>query len=480
MFRAQKKIIFLFCLAAFAAIKPVKAQSPNVWTLQQCIDYAIKNNIQVKQSELSAQSDKYTLQQSEAEVLPSLNGIAAHNYNFGRTIDPFTNQFATDKVLSQNFSLSSSVNLFNGLKTYNTIKQNQYNYLASKYEVDRMKNDVSLNVATGYLQILFNEELMEVAKGQVDISNKQVEQTEKLVDAGTLAKGNLYDIQAQLASDELSFINAQNQLDLSYLVLAQLLNLDSVDNFKIVKPEIIFPDSPVLTSTSGQIYSTAVATLPQIKSAEFKLRSSERALSVAKGEISPRLSLNGSYGTGYSGLSKDIVGAPVFTGYQPNGFITSSGDPVLIPTYSTDLRVISYSDQYKDNLNKNIGLQLAIPIFNGFQTKNLISQAKIQKQNADYNLELEKNQLRKTIQQAYADANAALKKYYATLKAHDAIQESFKYAEQKFNLGVVNSLDYVTATGKLLKAQSDLLQAKYDYVFKTKVLDFYQGKPITL
>ena len=475
-----KRIYFKNCLGVFFFFFSLQTNAQKSWTLQECIDYAIKNNIQVKQNELNAESAKQTLLQSEAGTLPSLNGFASHSYNFGRTIDPFTNQFANDKVLSQNFSLSSSLTLFNGFQTYNSIKQSQYSYIASKYDIDKMKNDISLNIATGYLQILFNEELLNVAKSQLDASAKQVEQTEKLVEAGKLAKGSFYDIQAQLASDELSLTTVQNQLDLSYLTLIQLLNMDSVGSFKIVKPEINLPAEPILTSTPIQIYTSAITTLPEIKSAEFKLKSYEKSLSIAKGGISPRLTVSGSYGTGYSGASKVLAGTPVLTGYQPNGSITSLGDQVLSPTYDAAFQVKPFSDQYNDNINKNIGLQLRVPLFNGLQTKVSISKAKILKQNADYNLDLAKRQLFKTIQQAYADANAALKKYYATVKAHDAIRESFKYAEQKFSLGVVSSLDYVTAKNKLTKAESDLLQAKYDYVFKTKVLDFYQGKPITL
>ena len=469
--------IFFACVSLFISLS---ANSQDRWTLQQCIDYAIKNNIQIKQSELSSQTDKYTLQQSEAYVLPSLNGSAYHGYNIGRAIDPFTNTFADSKVLSQNFSLSSSVTLFAGLQNYNNILQNQYNFAAGKYDLDKAKNSLALNVATGYLQVLFGEELAEVARSQADVTAKQEEQTKRLVEAGKLAKGSLLDIQAQMASDELSMVNAQNQLDISYLTLGQLLNLESIETFKIAKPEIVMPADPSLVSTSSQIYLSALGILPEIKSAESRLKSAEKTVAASKGGASPRLSLSGSYGTGYSGANKEL---PTFNfaGYKPTGAVTDSGGMVYSPSYvaSSAPVVKSFDEQFKQNVNKSFGLRLTIPLFNGLQTKTNISKAKIQEQNADYNLQLAKLQLLKTIQQAYADAGAALKKYYATLKAHDAILESFSYAEQKFNLGVVNALDYVTAKGKLVKAESDLLQAKYDYIFKTKVLDFYQGKPIT-
>lgn len=477
MYSFCHRIIFIFLL--FVPVL-VAAQSTAPWTLQQCISYAINNNIQLKQAGLTSEGDRYTLRQSEANVLPSLNGSIYHGYNIGRTIDPFTNTFANDKVLSQNFSLNSSVILFSGLQNYNTIKQNQYNYAAGKYDVDKAKNTVALNIATAYLQVLFSEELVEVAKSQAGVIKKQEEQTQRLVEAGRLAKGSLLDIQAQLASDELSQINAQNQLDLSYLTLIQLLNLGTPENFKIAKPEIVMPADPSFSSTASQIYLSALSVLPEIKSAESRLKSAEKGLAVSKGGISPRIMLSASYGTGYSGANKTVTPAGPLV-LTPTGAVTGSGDLVYMPSYSeysADVR--SFGEQIEDNINKTIGLRISIPVFNGLQTQTNISRAKIQKINADYNLQLAKDQLLKTIQQAYADAGAALKKYYATLKAHDAIRESFNYAEQKFNLGVVNALDYVTAKGKLVKAQSDLLQAKYDYIFKTKVLDFYQGKPITL
>lgn len=457
------------------------SQNSSSWTLQQCIDYAMKNNIQVKQSELNVKLSKENLLQSEANVLPSLNGNVSHSYNVGRRIDPFTNQFADNTVLSQNFSLSSSITLFRGLQNYNTIKQNQYNFISSKYDVDKLRNDISLSIATNYLQILFNEELLQIAQNQVLISQKQVDRTSKLVEVGTLAKGSLLDIQAQLASEEMSLATAQNQLDLSYLSLVQLLDLDSVQNFKIVKPNIDIPSESVLAATPEQIYGMAKTSQPNIKSQEYKLKSAEKGVSIAYGGISPTISLSGSYGTGYSGASKRIKDGynPTLQGYYPNGDTTSAGDYVFSPLFSSpEYEDTPFKDQINNNINKFVGLNISIPLFNNLQTKSSISRAKIQKLNAEYSLQLSQNELRKTIQQAHADALAALKKYNATQKSVAAIQESFKYTEQKYTVGMVNSLEYNDSKNKLAKAQSDLLQAKYDYVFKVKVLDFYMGKPL--
>jgi outer membrane protein len=450
-------------------------------TLEQCIDFALKNNIQIKQTELNTDLSKVNLTQSQANLLPSLNANASHSYNIGRTIDRFTNQFADAQVLSQNFGLSTDITLFSGLQNINTIQQNRYTYLASKYDVDKMKNDVSLNVATAYLQVLYAMEALENAKNQMGITAAQVERTKKLVEAGTAANGALLDIKAQLASEELTVTTTQNQLDIAYLSLAQLLNLTTTEGFGIAKPELNVANQALLDVNPNQVYNSAVTTLPEIKSAEFKVKSADKAVDVAWGGLSPRLSFSASYGTGYSGLSQRVIGTPNFLGYGPSGDFTSAGDTVLTPYFSSPAtEKIPFADQYKNNVNKSFGFFLTVPIFNRFQTKTSIDRARIQMLNAELTVESTKLQVQKNIQQAYADASALLKKYNATVKTVEAMQESFKYTQQKFDVGMINTNDYNDAKNKLIKAQSDLLQAKYEFVFKTKVLDFYQGKPLKL
>ncbi len=475
----QKSRLYSFVFLSSLLSAPLAAQTTgSAWTLQQCVDYALKNNIQIRQSQLNAEISKENFVQSQASALPSLNGNVSHSYNFGRTIDPFTNTFATDKVLSQNFYLSSSVTLFSGFQTYNTIRQNKMVYLASQYDITKTTNDISLGIASAYLQVLFAQELRNIARSQAEVTLKQVERTRKLLEAGSVAKGTLLDIQSQLAAEELNFTNAQNQLDIATLSLVQLLNLEKAEGFSIVKPDLADPSESLLGASPSQVYSTAVQRQPEIKSAEYRLLSSERGLSAARGGMSPRISLSGSYGTGYSGASKRIAGSPAFN-FAPNGDFTSGGDTVYSAFLTNGFEVIPFSDQVNDNINKNIGLHLTVPLFNGLQTKSAMSRAKLQKQISELSLQQAKNDLNKAIQQAHADATAALKKYGATKKAAEAMQEAFKYTEQKFNVGMLNSNDYNDAKNKLQKAESDLLSAKYDYIFKVKVLDFYQGKPLS-
>ncbi len=450
--------------------------------LEQCIDYALKNNIQIKQSEVNTELADINLVQSQMSLLPAINGNMSHTYNFGRTIDRFTNQFASQQVLSQNLGVSADYTIFNGLQTLNTIHQNRYLYLSNKYSVDKMKNDVALNVATAYLQILYNMEAVENARNQIGITSAQSERAKKLVDAGSVARGSYLDIMAQLATEELNLTNAENQLNISYLGLAQLLNLPSAQGLRIIKPEInVEGQSLLAASDANQIYTTALGILPEIKSADYNMKSAEKGLDVAWGGMSPRLSLSAFYGTGYSGLAQRIKTYPEFLGYTPNGDITTDNEKVLTPQLSNPVyEKTPFMTQYNENINKSVGFYLTIPIFNRFQVRSAIGRARMQVLSAELQIESTKLQIQKNVQQALADANAGLKKYYASTKAVEAIAESFKYTEQKFNVGIVNTNDYNDSKNKLIKAQSDLLQAKYEYLFKTKVLDFYQGKALKL
>ncbi|MCC6691131.1 MAG: TolC family protein, partial [Bacteroidia bacterium] len=285
--------LLFFCLVyVFTTVAQTKTTAHGLWDLQQCIDYALKTNLQLKQTQLNADLGKVNLTQSEAAVLPAVNSFVSHTYNYGRTIDQYTNTFANSTVLSQNMYISGSLSLFSGLQKYNTIKQNQYTYIANKFDVDKSRNDIALNVANAYLQILLNRELLTIAQNQVAITKNQVERTQKLYDAGAVAKGNLLDLQAQQATDELSAATAQNQVDLAYLALVQYMNLDSVSGFEIQKPELTIPAENILINSPLQIYEQAAKQLPEIKSAEMKLQSARRGIAVAKGGISPQLTLN--------------------------------------------------------------------------------------------------------------------------------------------------------------------------------------------
>ncbi len=464
-------IIFFWFIAT-------EAHTQKVWSLEDCITYAYQNNIQIKQQELNTDIKKYDLLQSKAALLPNLNASASHTYNFGRTIDMYTNDFATSRVQSNNFYISTGVTLFNGFQLLNTVKQQMIEKQVSEYELEKLKNDISLSIATAYLQVLFNYEIRDIRLNQYEISEQQLQRTILLVDAGTLSKSNQLAIEAQLAADNLQYVNAQNQLALSYLTLTQMLDLPSTDDFEIERPLIDITLLNFPSQTPEYIFNTSLILQPEIKTAELKLKSAYKSLSIARSTISPNLSLRASYGTGYSGASKEITDVVLFD-YIPIGY-TQSQEIVYGPSFNYITQVKPFKEQLDDNLNQSVGFTMTIPIFNGLQSRTSINKAKILIKNAEYNLQNTKNQLNKSIQQAYADAKSAYNRYLASLKSVEAYEESFKYTEQKFNLGMLNSLEYNDAKIKLSNAKSELLQSKYEYLFRLKILDFYQGKPISI
>ncbi len=440
----QKKFLILIC--SFFLLLTNYAKAQETWTLEQCIKYAFENNIQIKQQMQNVKLNEGQLLQSKLNLIPSLNGGISEAINFGATkVD--NKKF---NPLSTNASLDASVTVFKGLQKYNTIKQDQFDLLATSSEVERIRNDVALNIASAYLQILYYEELLITTKKQLELTNLQLDRTSVLVKAGSFPEGNLLEIEAQVASDELQVVNTQNQLDIAYLTLTQLLDLKTIEGFKIQKPVLDKFENKIIDGSLKDIFESAQQIMPQITSANFKVKSSETNLSIAKGGLYPYLTLNGYIGSAATKYLESGITSPPFF------------------------------EQISDNLSKSITLRLSIPIFNGWTVRNNISNAKITLDKSRLSLENEKNILYKDIQQAYIDAFAAQKKLKATQKSLIALTEAFRYSEQKFTVGLVTSVDYTTAKNKLSKAETDLLQAKYELIFKSKILEFYKGIPLSL
>jgi len=459
----------------------IKAMPQKIWTLEDCINYALENNLDIQKQVQSVESYKANLVQSALGLLPNLNANGTNYWNFGQTIDQYTNTFATTTVRSNNFYISSNMVLFNGLQKMNTVKQNQIMVLAGKYDLDVLKNSISLSVAGYYLDILFNAELLDVAVQQLDITKQQVDRIQKMVEAGSSARGDLLNIQAQKADEELAQVQAQNTLNISYLSLEQLIDLPVTKDFRVEKPNLKSVEAPTQPVTPDIIYDHALKTRPEIRAAELRVDAAQKRLAIARGIITPTLSVSGSWGTGYSGAAKEIdPNVPPDTTWAVVGITQKSKDPVLFPEVNYATRVKSFSDQLKTNNNQSVGFSLSIPIFNGWQGRTNITQAKISKYQAELDLDIQKRSLRKLIEQAYADAVASLQKYNASLDKVAAQSESFKYAQQKFDVGLMTSYDYNMSKKDLTKAQSDLLQAKYDFIFKTTILDFYMGNPIKI
>ncbi|MCX6325755.1 MAG: TolC family protein [Bacteroidia bacterium] len=456
------KKFLLFIFTGLLSSQGLIFSQQKVWSLEDCIKYAIDNNIQIKQQDIQTKYQENTLDLAKLKLLPSINGSATHNYSFGRALDQTTYQYTDQqKVQSNNFYIGGSLNLFSGLQNYNTIKKNEYELLAGEQDLQNIKDNIALSVALDYLQILLNKELVVATENQLQITKQQIEKSRKLVDAGSVAKGNLLQIEAQAAQEELQFINIKNQLDISYLNISQLLELETPEGFEIITPGISIDTNGVISGNIDEIFAAAQGTRPEVKSSELKLTASEYDMKIALGGRSPRLTMNHSFSTGYSDIRKKLLGL----------------DPV---TTEAVYGKYSFADQVNDNISYGIGFSLNIPILNGWQVTKNIANSKLGVESNRYTLEGVKKQLYKSIQQAYTDAIAALKKYNASIKAVSSTEESFRYTEQKFNVGMVTPVDYNAGKTQLLKVQSDMSQAKYEFIFKTKVLDFYKGIPLNL
>lgn len=428
------------------------------WTLEDCLNHAQQNNLDIKQAVLNVESSKKYLFQSKANLLPNLNSSVSESRSFGRRLDMVTNEILEDNTRSNNFGLSSSVSLFNGFQNINTIRKNNFEYLASRYDADQIANNVSVNIVTAYLQLLYSKEMVNVNKEKLALSQIQLDRISAMVEVGELPRGSLLETEAQFAQEELSLINSQNQLAISLLNIKQMLDLSGEDDFDIIDPKI----DPELTANfppSTSIYEQALIVLPEVKSAMFRLKSAERGLAISQGGRSPRISLSASWGTAYSDARK------LFTGFD------ESNNPIYAD--------YPFEDQVIDNINKLLSLSVSLPIFNAWQVNNSIQQAKIVVKQSQYNLQKVKNELRKTIEQAQSDAVAANKQFVASQKTVDALEEAFRYTETKYKVQLVNSYQFYDAKNKLFSAQNNLLQAKYDFIFKLKMLDFYMGKKLT-
>ena len=455
----MKKLLFLTMAILMLTGGHLFSQE-KTWSLEECITYAIDNNISIKQQVIQTEYQQNALDQSKLNLLPTVNGQASHNYSFNRTLDQTTYQYVNQNGQTEQFYLGGSLNLFNGLQNYNTIRKNKYQLMASEFDLQSIKDNISLSIALSYLQILLNNELVSATSGQLQITKDQIEKTRKMFEAGSVAKGSLLQIESQAASEELQLVNVENQRDISYLTLTQMLELKSPEGFKIVIPSINVDTNSIISGNIEDIFTQSQGLRPEIKSAEMNLSASDQELKIARGGRSPRLSMSPSVSTMYSNIRKKVL----------------SIDPITGPVYGD----YPFSEQFSDNKNYGLGFSLNIPILNGWQVNKNIANSKLSIENNRYTLEAQKKQLYKNIQQAYADAVAALKKFSASMKAVAYSEESFRYMQQKFDLNMVTPVDYNTAKTDLLKAQSDMAQAKYEYIFKTKVLDFYKGLPLNL
>ena len=480
----NKKWLAGALLVGLSYATPTFAQTTKTtWTLQECIDYGVKSNLQIKQAELNGNLANVNLRQVKGNILPSLSAGTSYSTNFGLNNDPTTGLLVNRNTRANNVSVNMNVPLFSGFQLRNSIKQNQYNLQASQLDIEKTKNDIILNIVSAYLQVILSDELLQTAQLQLATSQEQASRTQKLFKAGSVAESNVFEINSQIASDEVNIVNAQNNKDIAELNLIQLLNLQQVKDFEVVKLDVKDPDETLINFNAEDVYAQAQERMPEIRSADTRVNSALVGVNVARGALYPQLSFGGSFSTSYFNLNKvrtvelgeeqsPIIG---FLSRDVNQTVTSINTfriPITEP--------YTYFTQLLDNRGGGVFLNLNIPIFNGFRARNGVQQATINHQNAVLNTEIVRNQLRQTIQQSYADASAAQKRFIATKRQLAALELTFKNAQIRFNNGIINPTDFNVARNNFVRAQSDLIQAKYQYTFRLKVLEFYQGKPISL
>lgn len=424
-------------------------QAQQKWTLRQCVDHAIQNNIELKQQSLDVKNSEINLSTSKNSRLPDLSASAGQSFNFGRSTLGSNLSESVNSARSS-FGVSTSVPVFTGFRISNQIKADEFTLQASMEGLKKAKENLELQVVSLYLDVLFKKEILKVYKEQVALSALQVERTTFLVDAGKVPASQLYDIKAQLAKDELNVTIANNDLALSLLNLSQSLNLATTEHFDVEEPILDDVISGNIASIipPDQVYQVALGIKPHIKEAEYKLESSKKNLKVAQSGYWPTL----SFGAGYS------------TSYQ-----TVSGQDNA-----------SFSKQIRDFGSEYLSLSLNIPIFNRFETRNRVRTANLNIENLNLALDNVRLALYKEIQQAYQSAVSAEMKYVSTGKALDAAAESFKYAQERYDIGKSTVFEYSEAQTKLLSSKSERIQSKYDFIFRSKILDFYQGKEIDI
>lgn len=443
--------LILSVLVSFNSICQDSLQSDKMWTLEECINYAKKNSLLIQRAILTREANKVNYDQSRASLFPSINGAASTSYNFGSRRVAETDFVATQNAQTVDVGLSADMNLFAGFQTQNNIKSSRAYYEASLAEINQTENNLSLNVASAYLDIIFNKELLKAAQLQLKNSQEQIERTEKLVSAGALPESNLLEVKAQVASEELNLTNAENALDIAILNLQQLLLLPATTDFDIVVPDLIGVDSIPVGMTPSELYKISLTTQPNIKSAELVIKGAQYSEIAAKGGRYPRIGLSAGLGSNHYRIIND----------------------------TSKFRFNEFRKDMTGNFGQNIRLQITIPIFNNWQVRSQVQNAIIERKRAELNSIETKNTLRLNVEQAYTNAKAAGKRLNSARNQVAALREAFRVNEHRFNLGAINSLDYTLAKNNLNKAESDFIRAKYDYVFRLKIIDFYQNKPLS-
>ena len=449
-------------------------------SLSQAVDIALLHNLTVKSYEVSLKNAELSYQQAKFNQLPSLGGNINQAASFGRSLNPFTNGFDSRNINFNNVGLNANVLIFNGGQLKNTVLQNEFALKATQQDLQSMRENIALQVVLSYLSILNAEDQLSIAKAQTEITKLQIDRTQKLVSAGTLAVSNVLDLKAQLANEESNVVSFQSSLDINKLTLQQLLNDSSIQAFDLQRIQVPVPSSKAYDVSVNEVYAKALEIQPLVRAADFRVQGAAKSVDVAKAFRLPTLSMSGSWSANQSNALRTIELLGTQTVNLGSVAIGGINYPVSTtqPKYGEGATV-GYFDQLNNTQNKVISLNLNIPIFAKYANRTRIMQAGLQKENAEIEAERARLTLRQNIEQAYVNMLNAANKYEASAQQVSALEESFRASESRFNAGTIDFVSYNLQKTNLDKARLGLIQVKYDYVFRTKILDFYQGKSLT-
>ena len=420
-------------------------QAQETWDLQRCITHAIEHNLSIKQKEAARNQSEVELNTAQWSRMPNLNGNIGQSFNFGRALQA-DNTYGNRNTRNTNFSLGTNIPLFTGMQIPNSIALSKLNLKAATEDLAKAKEDISIQVASYFLQVLFNEELTKIARNQVALSQEQLDRKIAFFRNGKASEAEVLEAKSRLAQDQLSLVQAENNHQLALLDLSQLLELPSPEGFQINVPDI--DNFSAHLTLPEEVYAQAMMNKPAIKAAQYRLQGAEKSIKIAQSGYYPQLSFGAGIGTNYYHLS-GIENAP-------------------------------FSTQWDQNMNKYLQFSLSIPIFNRFQTRNRVKSARIQHTALSWQLEESKKALYKEIQQAYYNALAAESKYKSSQSANESAEASFRLMSEKYANGKASATEYNEMRTAWMKALSDGVQAKYEFVYRSKILDFYKGVPVTL
>ncbi|MBW2962429.1 TolC family protein [Mesonia aestuariivivens] len=436
----MKKITIIALVFGF--VFSASAQEAKKWTLEECVTYALEHNISVKQSQLDVASADLDKMDAIGNLIPSLNGSASYTTNTGSSINPTTNQFENDIFSSFTTGVSSNLTLFNGLRNVRQLQRAKLSQLASQYKLEKMESDIALAVANSYLQVLLNKANLKSIKSQNEITNKQLTRTQDLVDAGTLPQGDLLEIKATNANERQQILVAENNVKISLISLAQLLLVKEYENFQIVDEGYEIISTDIANLSPQEIIQKAQQERPEVKIAEKNVELAKKDVQIAKGSYYPTLSAFFNYNTRYS----------------DNDFLNRN-----------------FTDQLWQNDGLGYGLQLSVPIFNGLSVRTNVKRNRINFERSEYQLEQAKLDLESNVYQAYVDAKGSAEAYEAALSALESQKLAFEYATDRYEVGLTNAFDFSQSKQRLDNTKVNVNQAKYDYIFKLKVLELYFG-----